>query len=208
MADITKCYDCKKYCKSYKTCYRHTAKDDTYQSYALFHHMKKIDKCENYWEDKREEYKNIKIEGGLKTNMNKQIKCPRILIYDDENINYREGYMGNLEMVAPEYIEYTFMGDTEKHRLLGRDYTFSCQINNFNEHDTIKLDPTIMKRIAKYNKEQECLQLDEKIKEKEEKIKELDDILNDRENRVKKLKDYIKDIWEININEEEDDYEW
>lgn len=141
-------------------------------------------------------------------NTNKQIKCPHILIYDDENINYREGYMGNLEMVAPEYIEYASMGDTEKHRVLSRDYTFSCQINNFNEHDTIRLDPTTMKRIAKYNKEQECLQLDEKIKEKEEKIKELDDILNDRENRVKKLKEYIKDIWNIDVYDfDEDDYE-
>lgn len=139
--------------------------------------------------------------------VNKKINHPRILIYDDENINYREGYMGNLEMVAPEYIEYASMGDTEKHRLLGGDYTFSCQINNYEEHDTIKLDPTTMKRIAKYNKEQECLQLDEKIKEKEEKIKELDDILNDRENRVKKLKDYIKNIWNIDVNDEdEDDY--
>lgn len=40
-------------------------------------------------------------------------------------------------------------------------------------------------------------------------IKELEDILNDRENRVKKLKDYIKDIWQLDINdndEDEDDY--
>lgn len=43
--------------------------------------------------------------------------------------------------------------------------------------------------------------------EKEEKIKELDDILNDRENRVKKLKQYIKDIWNIDIYDfDEDDY--
>lgn len=140
-------------------------------------------------------------------NINKQIKCPRILIYDDKNINYREGYMGNLEMVAPEYIEPTFMEDTETRRVSSRDYTFSCQINNYEEYDTIKLDPTTMKRIAKYNKEQECLRLDKKIKEKEEKIKELDDILNDRENRVEKLKQYIKAIWNIDIYDfDEDDY--
>lgn len=140
--------------------------------------------------------------------VNKRIKCPCILIYDDENINYKVGNLGNLEMVTSEYVEYTCLEDMEKHRVLDRNYIFSCQINNYEEHDTITLDPTMMKRIAKYNKEQECLQLDEKIKEKEEKIKELDDILNDRENRVKKLKDYIKNIWNINLNEEEDDYEW
>lgn len=33
------------------------------------------------------------------------------------------------------------------------------------------------------------------------------DILNDRENRVKKLKDYIKNIWNIDIYDfDEDDY--
>lgn len=43
-------------------------------------------------------------------------------------------------------------------------------------------------------------------------IKELEDILNDRENRVKKLKDYIKDIWQLDINNndeyEDDYYDW
>lgn len=50
MADITKCFDCKKYCKDYNKCYRYTAKDSYWQSYAEFHHKEKIDskKCKNF----------------------------------------------------------------------------------------------------------------------------------------------------------------
>ena len=41
MADITKCFDCEKYCSDYKMCYRFTAKDNLYyQSYCEFHHKK------------------------------------------------------------------------------------------------------------------------------------------------------------------------
>ena len=50
MADITKCSNCKKYCKDYKNCYRYTAKDSYWQSYAEFHHGEKTDskKCKNF----------------------------------------------------------------------------------------------------------------------------------------------------------------
>lgn len=51
MIDITKCADCEKYCKDYKTCYRYLASDNKYyQSYAYLHHNEKTDKnkCKYY----------------------------------------------------------------------------------------------------------------------------------------------------------------
>ena len=139
----------------------------------------------------------------------KKINKPRILIYDNENINYKVGYLGNIQEVMPEQIEITSLGDIEPQYISSGCHTFTCDISDYQELDTIELDPTTMKRIAKYNKEIECLKLDADIKKKKEQIKELEDILNDRENRVKKLKDYIKDIWQLDINdndEDEDDY--
>lgn len=68
----------------------------------------------------------------------------------------------------------------------------------------MELDPTTMKRIAVYNKQQECKRLDKEIKEKQEKIKELDDLLKDKEKRWDKVKSYIKKIYEINSDDEED----
>lgn len=141
--------------------------------------------------------------------MNNTITKPRILIYDSKDINYKVGYLGNIQEVMPERIEITSLDGIRPQYISSRCHTFTCDISDYQELDSIKLDPTTMKRIAKYNKEIECLKLDEEIKKKKEEIKELEDILNDRENRVKKLKDYIKDIWQLDINdndEDEDDY--
>lgn len=52
MADITKCANCKKYCKDYETCYRYNAiANRHYQSYCEFHKRKKTNKsvCEYYY---------------------------------------------------------------------------------------------------------------------------------------------------------------
>ena len=114
----------------------------------------------------------------------------------------------------PEQIEITSLEDIQPRYISSSCYMFTCDIPNYQELDTIELDPTTMKRIAKYNKEIECLKLDADINQKKEQIKELEDILNDRENRVKKLKDYINDIWNLDIQDDEDndgdydDYEW
>lgn len=142
----------------------------------------------------------------------KKINEPRILIYDDENMNYKVGYLGSIQEATPNDIEITSLEDISPRYILSRSHVFSCEIPSYQELDAIELDPTTMKRIAKYNKEIECLKLDEEIKAKQELIKELDDILNDRDNRVKKLKQYIKDIWNIDeyddeFNEDDDDYE-
>lgn len=141
--------------------------------------------------------------------MNNTITKPRILIYDSKDINYKVGYLGNIQEVMPECVEITSLCGIQPQYISSGCHTFTCDISDYQELDTIELDPTTMKRIAKYNKEIECLKLDADIKEKKEQIKELEDILNDRENRVKKLKDYIKDIWQLDINdndEDEDDY--
>lgn len=73
--------------------------------------------------------------------------------------------------------------------------------------DNIMLDETTMKRIAKYNKEVEVIRLDNAIKEKKNKIKELDDILQDKEGRVKKLKDFVAKIYDIDLDEDDEDYD-
>ena len=54
MTDITKCMN--KKCKIKERCYRYTAKDDIWQSYAEFSKDKVIkDKkdCEHFWLDRR-----------------------------------------------------------------------------------------------------------------------------------------------------------
>lgn len=135
--------------------------------------------------------------------MNINVKMPKILIWDEDNLVYYEGICESFDLV-PEMIEYRTLVDSGVNILQGSNTNFSCTISNIQEKNNINLDPTLMKRIAKYNKEVEVTKLDEVIKEKEEHIKELDNILNDRSKRVNKLKQYIAEIWNIDISNEDD----
>lgn len=121
----------------------------------------------------------------------------KVIVYDDKNIRYLTGYMGDCRY-EPICV------DDEINPITVRQ---SFDITDINETDTIQLDETLMRRIAKYNKEKECQQLEEKIKEKKAKIKELDDILTDRVGRIEKLKEFIAKIYDIDLydNDEDDD---
>lgn len=119
----------------------------------------------------------------------------KVIVYDDKNIKYLTGYMG----------DYRYEPICVNDEITPITVIQSFDITDINKTDTIQLDETLMRIIAKYNKEKECQQLDEKIKEKKAKIKELDDILTDRVGRVKKLKEFIAKIYDIDLYDDEDD---
>lgn len=137
----------------------------------------------------------------------KHINNPKILIYDDENIQYIVGTVGNFGINNGEPIEITAPKDFERQYISPMYNYFECEIRNCEQLDNIMLDETTMKRIAKYNKEVEVKRLDNTIKEKKDKIKELDDILQDKEGRVKKLKEFVANIYNINLDEDDEDYD-
>ena len=121
-----------------------------------------------------------------------------ILIYDEEQMYYLNGRITNID-ITPRYMEYQDMNGSCQTFPMGADIMIAGA--SLDENETIKLDETLMKRIAKFNKEQECLQLDEKTKDKKKKIKELDDMLKDKEKRWDKVKQYIAKIYEIDPDE-------
>lgn len=133
-----------------------------------------------------------------------KIDRPTILIYDSENMIYLAGFYGSLD-ISYETDDYTALYD-ESIRVIDKTI-FTCEIDDTKRLDNVKLDPTTMERIAKFNKEQEIRRLDEEINKKKEKIKELDDILQDKDKRVKKLKEFVANIYNIDVNEDEDDYD-
>ena len=126
--------------------------------------------------------------------MMNDIKIPRILIYDDENMTY---FVGNMIRWETSFYGYEDIGKTKAEILIQNGQL----VNN------IELDETTMRRIAKFNKEQEIAKLDEVIKEKEQKIKDLEDILQDRSKRVEKIKEFIANVYNIPIDDGEYDYD-
>ena len=137
---------------------------------------------------------------------NKMINNANIIIYDDENIKYYQGVLITMDCETIIDNGIYLNGETYTN-IMGYNVNFT--ISNLEEYDNIKLDDTTMKRIAKYNKEQECLKLDNEIEKKQEKIKELDNLLKDKEKRWQKVKDYIANIYEIEMYDNDcDDYDY
>lgn len=128
----------------------------------------------------------------------------KVLIYNDNNISYIEGFLLNLEanpnVETGRYID-------EMNRTTISSINYNLLVSYPEQKDYIELDPTTMKRIAKYNKEVEIEKLNEEIKIKEKEIKELDNKLQDKEKRWEKVKKYIANIYDIDIKEDEDYWE-
>ena len=135
--------------------------------------------------------------------------CGTMLIYYKDNILYYSGTPTYIEIFS-DFVEVSDHCASFSNRALEIGKTIISKISNLEVLDNIVLDDTTMKRIAKFNKNQEIKRLDKTIQEKQEKIKELEDILCDREKRVNKLKDFIKNIYDIDLDEDDydEDYDW
>lgn len=134
------------------------------------------------------------------------IKRPRILIYDDEDMTYITGYCTSIDMSRDiEKADHSFDGIALD--ILDRTI-FTCEVDNAKQMDNIKLDATTMRRIAKFNKEQEIRRLDAEIKSRKAKIEELDDILEDKQDRVDKIKEFVAHIYDIPLDDYHDEDWW
>lgn len=128
----------------------------------------------------------------------------KVIIYNDENMIYREGFLNSIESNA-NFSKERFLDGTSKSFIHGYTDTIICQHNG--EKQSIELDPTTMKRILKYNKEVEIEKLNKEIENKKEQIKKLDDKLKDKEKRWEKVKQYIANIYDLGL-EEDYDNDW
>lgn len=126
-----------------------------------------------------------------------------ILIYNDKDIEYFHGVPINFN-IKTDIIKYDG-GHGYEEAISGMTY-LTATIGCFEKTENITLDDTTMKRIAKFNKETDIKKLDRQIEEKKKQIDKLDDILQDREGRIDKLKNFIKDIYKINLDEDDEDY--
>ena len=125
----------------------------------------------------------------------------KIIIYDEKNMIYKTGVLVS-EQHEPSYI--TIDGINGKKRYPARCSELTFQVDNYVESETIQIDETTMKRIAMYNKEKKIKELDNIIKKKTAQINALEDILEDKTKRVDKIKEYIANIYDIDVENDED----
>lgn len=129
----------------------------------------------------------------------------KILIYNDELLCYKTG---NLVSTREEssVIDIGDPRDINKRILKSPLETMTFVVDSSKQSETVKLDDTLMRRIAKYNKEIEVKELDKNLKDKEEKIKELEEKIEDREKRWKKIQEFVANIYDLPVEDDEDDY--
>lgn len=131
------------------------------------------------------------------------INKANIIIYDEKEMKYINGVLSAISIDNKTYNYETADGITHN-EVIGR--TLIAQMPVSEEIETIKLDETLMRRIAKYNKEVEIKKLDKIIEEKKKQVEELDNNLKDKEKRWKKVKEFITNIYEIELEDEDEDY--
>lgn len=125
-----------------------------------------------------------------------------IIVYDDEVMKYFKGHLKDFDVICNHEIHRSIDGKMYCGNSIS-EYTFVA--NEVCESETIKLDDTMMKRIAKYNKEKEVMEIEEKILDKKAELEKLTDLIEDREKRVEKLKEFIANLYELDLEEDYDD---
>lgn len=130
------------------------------------------------------------------------INKTNIIIYDEKEMKYINGVLSAISIDNKAY-NYQTVDGIIHNEVIGR--TLIAQMPVSEETETIKLDETLMRRIAKYNKEVEIKKLDEIIEEKKKQVEELDNNLKDKEKRWKKVKEFVANIYEIELEDEEED---
>lgn len=128
-----------------------------------------------------------------------------ILIYDDENFEYMTGELIGITK-EPILMDCTSIRDfMQRYMPTGRANLW-FEIQDCENKETIHFDDTLMKRIAKYNKEADIEKLDNDLKTKKKKIKELEEKIEDREQRWQKIQKFVANIYDLPLEDNEDDY--
>ena len=129
-----------------------------------------------------------------------------IIFYDEKSMNAFNVSYFNLKEPEPDMVEITLPEDEIRQFVKGMSEPICAFIEKGEE--LVKLDPTTMKRIARYNLEEENAALLKKIKKHKKAIAELEqkeDVLRDR---FRKAIAAFKEIMENGYcDEDEDEYE-
>ena len=134
------------------------------------------------------------------------IQTGQIIFYDSDKMMCFDVKKFMVKEPEKQMIETTLAGDEERHFIQSTPEPICVFIETGEE--LVKLDPTTMKRIARYNLEKENAALLEEIKKHKETIADFEqkeDVLRDR---FKKAISTFKEIMEHGYCEDDDEDEY
>lgn len=128
---------------------------------------------------------------------------PQILLYDENEMHVLEviGYHPEEPLVEP--VDITTIEQVQVKRDIFQDWKYKAEIAVGKVK--AELDPTTMKRIAKYNLDKDFEELNRQIKSAEERLKNLNEQAEENERKLELMRELFPKIWH-DANFDQDNY--
>lgn len=128
---------------------------------------------------------------------------PQILLYDEKEMHVFDvvGYYPEEPLVEP--VDIATIEQVQMKRSIFQDWSYRAEIAV--GEAKAELDPTTMKRIAKYNLDKGFEELNEKIKSAEERLKNLNEQAEENERKLELMRELFPKIWH-DANFDQDNY--
>lgn len=118
---------------------------------------------------------------------------PQFLLYDDKEMHVFDvvGYYPEEPLVEP--VDITTIEQVQMKRAIFQDWSYRAEIAVGKVK--AELDPTTMKRIAKYNLDKDFEELNRQIKSAEERLKNLNEQAEEKERKLELMRELFPKIW-------------
>ena len=118
---------------------------------------------------------------------------PQILLYDEKEMHIFDvvGYYPEEPLVEP--VDITTIEQVQMKRSIFQDWSYRAEIAVGKVK--AELDPTTMKRIARYNLDKDFEELNEKIKFAEERLESLNKEAEEKKENLKFMGELLLKVW-------------
>ena len=127
----------------------------------------------------------------------------QVLLYDGKEMRIFDVASYDPEPLEPSDFNVAPLGSTRKKTAIIPGYTFEARITT--GEVKAELDPTTMKRIAKYNLDKDFEELNRQIKSAEERLKNLNEQAEENEQKLELMRELFPKIWH-DANFDQDNY--
>lgn len=128
---------------------------------------------------------------------------PQILLYDEKEMHVFDvvGYHPEEPLVEP--VDIATIEQVQMKRAIFQDWSYRAEIAVGKVK--AELDPTTMKRIARYNLDKYFEELNRQIKSAEERLKNLNEQVEENERKLELMRELFPKIWH-DANFDKDNY--
>jgi hypothetical protein len=128
---------------------------------------------------------------------------PQIILYDEKEMHVFDVVNYHPEEPLVEPVDIATIEQVQMKRSIFQDWSYRAEIAV--GEVKAELDPTTMKRIAKYNLDKDFEELNRQIKSAEERLKNLNEQAEENERKLELMRELFPKIWH-DANFDQDNY--